>query len=61
MIRRFLALSRSTHGVLDIAMPGFAALLWLGRFPSGPVLTLCLLTALARRSTRAISTSPPDR
>lgn len=47
MIRRFLALSRSTHGVLDIAMPGFAALLWLGRFPSGPVLTLCLLTALA--------------
>lgn len=46
-MRRFLALSRSTHGVLDIAMPGFAALLWLGHFPSWYVLTLCLMTALA--------------
>ncbi|MFC7300235.1 UbiA family prenyltransferase [Cognatiluteimonas weifangensis] len=47
MLRRFLALSRSTHGVLDIAMPGFAALLWLGHFPPWRVLGLCLLTALA--------------
>lgn len=47
MIRRFLALSRSTHGLLDIAMPGFVALLWLGHFPSWPVLALCLFTALA--------------
>ncbi len=47
MLRRFLALSRSTHGVLDIAMPGFVALLWLGHFPSWTVLGLCLLTALA--------------
>ncbi|MCB1560485.1 MAG: UbiA family prenyltransferase [Xanthomonadales bacterium] len=46
-MRRFLALSRSTHGVLDIAMPGFVALLWLGSFPSRGVLGLCLLTALA--------------
>lgn len=46
-MRRFLALSRSTHGVLDIAMPGFAALLWLGHFPSWYVLALCLITALA--------------
>jgi len=46
-MRRFLALSRSTHGVLDIAMPGFVALLWLGRFPSWQVLTLSLATALA--------------
>lgn len=46
-MQRFLALSRSTHGVLDIAMPGFAALLWLGRFPSWPVLALCLLAAVA--------------
>ena len=44
---RFLALSRSLHGVLDIAMPGFVALLWLGHFPSWPVLALCLATALA--------------
>ncbi len=47
MLRKFLALSRSTHGVLDIAMPGFAALLWLGHFPSWPVLAVALVTALA--------------
>lgn len=46
-MQRFLALSRSTHGVLDIAMPGFVALLWLGHFPSWPVLVLCLLAAVA--------------
>lgn len=46
-MRRFLALSRSTHGVLDIAMPGFAALLWLGHFPAWPVLLVALVTALA--------------
>jgi len=46
-MRKFLALSRSTHGVLDIAMPGFAALLWLGHFPSWSVLLVALLTALA--------------
>jgi 4-hydroxybenzoate polyprenyltransferase len=46
-MRRFLALSRSLHGVLDIAMPGFVALLWLGRFPDWRVLAICLGTALA--------------
>lgn len=46
-MRRFLALSRSVHGVLDIAMPGFAALLWLGHFPTWQVLALSLVTALA--------------
>lgn len=46
-MQRFLALSRSAHGVLDIAMPGFVALLWLGRFPDWPVLALCLLAAVA--------------
>lgn len=46
-MRRFLALSRSLHGVLDIAMPGFVALLWLGHFPSWRVLALSLATALA--------------
>ncbi len=44
-MRRFLALSRSTHGLVDAAMPGFVALLWLGHFPSWQVLLLCLLTA----------------
>ena len=46
-MRTFLALSRSTHGVLDIAMPGFAALLWLGHFPGWLVLIVALVTALA--------------
>lgn len=46
-VQRFLALSRSTHGVLDVAMPAFAALLWLGEFPSWSVVLVGLLTALA--------------
>ncbi|TAL95877.1 MAG: ubiquinone biosynthesis protein UbiA, partial [Rhodanobacter sp.] len=46
-MRRFLALSRSTHGVLDVALPGFAALLWLGTVPAWPVLALSLFTAVA--------------
>lgn len=46
-MRRFLALSRSAHGILDVALPGFAALLWLGSFPSWPVLLLSLATAAA--------------
>lgn len=44
-MRKFLALSRSTHGVLDIAMAGFAALLWLGHFPEWKVLLVALITA----------------
>ncbi len=46
-MRRFLALSRSMHGLLDLAMPGFVALLWLGDFPPWRVLALCLLTGAA--------------
>jgi 4-hydroxybenzoate polyprenyltransferase len=46
-MRRFLALSRMTHALLDIAMPGFAALLWLGRFPDWRILLVSLLTVLA--------------
>lgn len=46
-VRKFLALSRSTHGVLDLAMAGFAALLWLGHFPSWQVLLVALVTAAA--------------
>ncbi|MCK6567519.1 MAG: ubiquinone biosynthesis protein UbiA [Chloroflexi bacterium] len=46
-MKRFFALSRTTHGVLDLALPGFVALLWLGEFP--PILTilLSLFTAFA--------------
>jgi 4-hydroxybenzoate polyprenyltransferase len=46
-MKRFFALSRTTHGILDIAMPGFVALLGLGAFPQWQVLLLSLLTAFA--------------
>ena len=46
-MKRFLALSRTTHGILDIATPGFVALLWLGAFPRWQVLLLSLFTAFA--------------
>ncbi len=42
-----LALSRSRHSVIDVAMPGFAALLWLGRLPPWPVLIVAIVVALA--------------
>lgn len=43
----FLALSRTPHGLLDLATPAFAALVWLGGFPSLYVTLLGLLTAFA--------------
>lgn len=44
---RFFALSRTTHGILDIANPGFCALLWLGAFPHWQITLLSLFTAFA--------------
>jgi 4-hydroxybenzoate polyprenyltransferase len=46
-MKRFFALSRTTHGVLDLAMPGFVALLWLGDFPSFWTIVLSIITAFA--------------
>jgi 4-hydroxybenzoate polyprenyltransferase len=46
-IRLFLALSRTPHGILDMATPALGALLWLGAFPPWPVMVLGLLTAFA--------------
>jgi 4-hydroxybenzoate polyprenyltransferase len=46
-MKRFFALSRTTHGVLDIAAPGFVALLWLGKFPPLQTIALSLFTAFA--------------
>jgi 4-hydroxybenzoate polyprenyltransferase len=46
-MKRFFALSRTTHGILDIAAPGFCALLWLGAFPHWQVILLSLFTAFA--------------
>jgi len=42
-----LALSRTHHGLLDLATPGIGALLWLGAFPSLEVIVLGLITAFA--------------
>jgi 4-hydroxybenzoate polyprenyltransferase len=46
-MKRFLALSRTSHGVLDLATPAFCALLWLGGFPQWTVILLSLCTAFA--------------
>ena len=46
-MKRFLALSRTSHGVLDLAAPGFCALLSLGGFPPLSILLLSLFTAFA--------------
>jgi 4-hydroxybenzoate polyprenyltransferase len=46
-MNRYLALSRTTHSLLDIAAPAFCALLWLGDFPPWQVIVLSLVTAFA--------------
>lgn len=46
-IKLFLALSRTPHGLLDMATPALAALLWLGAFPPLPVVFIGLVTTFA--------------
>lgn len=46
-MNKFLALSRTAHGVLDLALPGFVALLWLGKFPPLFTIALSIFTAFA--------------
>lgn len=46
-LKLFLSLSRTPHGLLDIATPALTALLWLGAFPSWPVILLGLTAAFA--------------
>ncbi len=46
-IKLFLALSRTPHGVIDMAAPALAALLSLGHFPSLPVVLVGLITVFA--------------
>jgi 4-hydroxybenzoate polyprenyltransferase len=43
----FFALSRTPHGLLDMATPPFAALLWLGGFPDFWVMAIGLTTTFA--------------
>lgn len=42
-----MALSRTPHGLLDMATPALAALLWLGSIPPLPVVLVGILTAFA--------------
>lgn len=46
-LRPFLALSRTPHGVLDLATPALGALLWLGAFPNPRVMALGLIAAFS--------------
>lgn len=46
-LKLFLALSRTPHGLLDLATPALAALLCLGHFPPVGVTALGLLTVFA--------------
>ncbi len=46
-MKSYLALSRTTHAILDIALPGFCALLWLGHLPPWSTLALALITVFA--------------
>ena len=46
-MKRFFALSRTQHGIIDLSTTGFAALIWLGHFPGLGFTALALLTAFA--------------
>ncbi len=46
-LKLFLALSRTPHGVIDMAMPVVAAMLCLGRIPPLPVTLVGLITVFA--------------
>jgi 4-hydroxybenzoate polyprenyltransferase len=46
-LRLFFALSRTPHGLLDMATPALAALLWQGSFPPLRIIVLGLITAFA--------------
>ncbi len=46
-LKFFLALSRTPHGLIDMATPVFAALIWIGHIPSFTVVFLGLLTTFA--------------
>jgi len=46
-LKLFLALSRTPHGLLDMATPFLAAILWLGRMPDRSTMVLGLVTAFA--------------
>ena len=46
-IKLFMALSRTPHGLLDMATPALAALLWLGSIPPLHVIVIGIVTAFS--------------
>jgi 4-hydroxybenzoate polyprenyltransferase len=46
-VKLFFALSRTPHGLLDMATPALAALLWYGAFPPLRIILLGFMTAFA--------------
>jgi hypothetical protein len=46
-LKLFFALSRTPHGLLDMATPGVVALLWLGNFPASITIAMGLMTVFA--------------
>jgi len=46
-LKLFFALSRTPHGLLDMATPGLAALLWLGGFPDSGTIAVGMMTVFA--------------
>lgn len=46
-LKLFFALSRTPHGVIDMAAPALAALLCLGHFPPLPVVAVGMITVFA--------------
>src|SRR5512144_688732 len=46
-VKLFLALSRTPHGLLDLATPALAALLWFGGVPPFDVTVVGLMTVFA--------------
>ena len=46
-LKLFWALSRTPHGLLDMATPGLCAMLWLGNPPPAAVVGLGLITAFS--------------
>jgi 4-hydroxybenzoate polyprenyltransferase len=50
-LKLFLALSRTHHGILDLATPCLGALLWLGRIPALFIMVIGFITAFAGYTT----------
>lgn len=46
-LKLYLALSRTPHGLLDMATPALGALLWLGELPEPKVIILGVITTFA--------------